>query len=162
MRESASFQTTIGPITLISEDGCLTALKFGAPQETSPTSPSQLLQQAQQQVQEYLHGSRTQFDLPLGWQQINGFQKKILQLACEIPFGEVRTYGQIAAAIAKPKASRAVGAALARNPLPILIPCHRVVAASGHLTGYLGEKGIHTKKFLLELEGHCIVGEKLA
>ena len=61
----------------------------------------------------------------------------------------------------KPKASRAVGAALARNPLPILIPCHRVVAATGHLTGYLGQKGIASKKWLLELEGHKIVGEKL-
>jgi methylated-DNA-[protein]-cysteine S-methyltransferase len=73
----------------------------------------------------------------------------------------VFTYGQIAAKLGSPKASRAVGAALAHNPLPILIPCHRVVSASGHLTGYLGQKGIEGKRRLLELEGQKIVGEKL-
>lgn len=162
MHESASFQTLIGPITFTCENDLLTSLKFGALQNAGTEPSNQHLRDAQQQLQEYLNGQRKEFTLPLDWQQINGFQKEVLEIACEIPFGEVRTYGQIAAAVAKPKASRAVGAALARNPLPILIPCHRVVAASGHLTGYLGEKGIHTKKFLLELEGHCIVGEKLA
>lgn len=162
MRETASFQTLIGPITLTREDDLLTSLKFGALQNAGTEPSNQHLRDAQQQLQEYLNGQRKQFTLPLDWQQIKGFQKEILQIACEIPFGEIRTYGQIAAMIAKPNASRAVGAALARNPLPILIPCHRVVAANGHLTGYLGEKGIQTKKFLLELEGHHIVGEKLA
>jgi methylated-DNA-[protein]-cysteine S-methyltransferase len=85
----------------------------------------------------------------------------VLQLTFSIPFGEVLTYGQIATQLHKSGAARAVGMALARNPLPILIPCHRVVASTGHLTGYLGSKGIAAKQWLLEREGHRIVSQKL-
>ena len=89
------------------------------------------------------------------------FQREVLQLTLEIPFGEVRTYGELARTLGKSAASRAVGGALARNPLPLLIPCHRVVAATGALTGYSAASGIATKAWLLELEGHKIVSQKL-
>jgi methylated-DNA-[protein]-cysteine S-methyltransferase len=122
---------------------------------------SPILLEARLQILQYLEGDRVAFDLLLDWQSIYHFQKDVLQLTLNIPFGEVRTYGQLAAQLHKPGAARAVGAALARNPLPILIPCHRVVASNGHLTGYLGGKGIATKQWLLEREGQRVVGQKL-
>ena len=84
------------------------------------------------------------------------FQRKVLEAAVAVPPGFVATYGEIAARIGKPKSSRAVGQALARNPIPIVVPCHRVVAADGSLTGYSGAGGIETKASLLRLEGATI------
>jgi len=129
--------------------------------EADNISFHQLLRQAHTQLQEYFAGTRKEFSLPTTLGTLTAFQKEVLEITSRIPFGEVLTYGQIASSMGSPHASRAVGAALARNPLPILIPCHRVVAGNGHLTGYLGRKGIAAKKLLLELEGHTIVGEKL-
>jgi methylated-DNA-[protein]-cysteine S-methyltransferase len=120
-----------------------------------------LILQAKTQLLEYLEGKRKVFEIPLDWESIRGFQKDVLQLTINIPFGEVWTYGQIATLLHKPRAARAVGTALARNPMPIFIPCHRVVSYNGHLTGYLGSKGITTKQWLLEREGHRFVGQKL-
>lgn len=120
-----------------------------------------MLNLCKQQILEYLTGTRRDFELPLDWSSITGFQSDVLHLTYEIPYGEVRSYGEVARALGKPAASRAVGGALARNPMPILIPCHRVVAASGALTGYSAADGITTKSLLLELEGHRIVGQKL-
>lgn len=124
-------------------------------------APGSLILQAQTQLFEYLEGKRKVFGIPLDWESIRGFQKDVLQLTLNIPFGEVHTYGQLATLLHKPGAARAVGAALARNPMPILIPCHRVVSTNRNLTGYLGSKGITTKQWLLEREGHRIVGQKL-
>lgn len=101
------------------------------------------------QIQEYFSGSRKVFDLPLS-PKGTPFQKLVWQELRRIPYGEVRTYGQIAAAIGHPKAARAVGQAANRNPLWILIPCHRVVGKNGNLTGYAG--GLTMKQTLLELE----------
>ena len=113
------------------------------------------------QILEYLQGKRRNFDLPIDWSAITTFQKRVLELTSKIPFGETRTYGQIAVSTGNANASRAVGAALGRNPMPIIIPCHRVVAASGHLTGFSAADGIRTKQWLLQLEGHKIVAQKL-
>jgi len=85
----------------------------------------------------------------------------VLDLTRQIAFGEVLTYGEIARRLGKPAASRAVGAALGRNPMPLLIPCHRVVAANRSLTGYSAADGIKTKAWLLTLEGGKVVGQKL-
>jgi len=101
------------------------------------------------QLTEYFARERTEFDLdlfPLG----TAFQLQVLEALSRIPYGETRSYRDIAAMIGRPKAVRAVGAANGRNPLPIVIPCHRVVGADGSLTGFGG--GIETKKFLLDLE----------
>lgn len=123
---------------------------------------SALTRRALNQVLEYLNGTRRGFDLPVDWRGVTAFYREVLARALEIQFGELRTYGQLAREMGKPSASRAIGGAMARNPLPIVVPCHRVLAADGRLTGYSAADGIETKQFLLELEGHKIVGEKLA
>jgi methylated-DNA-[protein]-cysteine S-methyltransferase len=109
----------------------------------------------------YLSGSRREFSVSADWAYITSFQAEVLRVALAIPFGSIRTYGEIARQLGKPAASRAVGGALAHNPIPVIIPCHRVVAADGSLTGFSAADGIRAKQWLLELEGHTIVGEKL-
>ena len=112
-------------------------------------TPSPLSDMVQRQLQEYFAGSRTSFDLPIK-PKGTPFQLAVWQALEEIPYGETRTYGNIAAAIGNPKASRAVGMACNRNPLWIVIPCHRVVGSNHNLTGYAG--GLSMKRALLELE----------
>lgn len=101
------------------------------------------------QLNEYLDGKRKTFDLPL---KISGtpFQQKVYKALCEIPYGETRSYKEIAAEIGKPKACRAVGMANNKNPIVIAVPCHRVIGANGSLVGY--GCGLDMKKYLLELE----------
>ena len=163
MIDSTWFTCTIGTITLTASSVGISEVSLDEPiQDTYEKSGfSSLLTTTKNQFLEYLDGKRLTFDIPLDWSLINGFQLKVLEITSRIPFGKTLTYGQIAAQLNNPKASRAVGASLARNPLPILIPCHRVIAADGALTGYLGKKGIEIKKTLLTLEGHQIVNEKL-
>ena len=105
------------------------------------------------QLQAYFAGERSGFDVPLDLSRLTPFQLSVLQAARRIPAGSVWTYGQVARSIGKPKASRAVGQALGRNPVPIVIPCHRVVASDGSLGGYSGGGGLDSKRWLLELEG---------
>lgn len=102
------------------------------------------------QLAAYFAGELHQFDLPLTLHGTD-FQKSVWQYLATIPFGETRSYGQLAHDLGTPKASRAVGAANGANPLPVILPCHRVIGSTGKLTGFGG--GIPTKKFLLELEG---------
>jgi methylated-DNA-[protein]-cysteine S-methyltransferase len=104
---------------------------------------------ARQQLAEYFAGDRKDFDLPL---RLSGteFQLRVLEELQQIPYGETRSYGDIAARIGRPKAMRAVGAANGRNPIPIIIPCHRVIGSGGSLTGFGG--GLETKAELLRLE----------
>ena len=108
---------------------------------------------AARQVREYLAGRRTHFDVPVDLDAVTDFQREVLMAACQIPRGQVRTYADIARQIGRPKAARAVGQALSRNPVPIVVPCHRVLAADGSLRGYTGGGGIRTKEQLLRLEG---------
>ncbi len=112
-------------------------------------SGGEVNREAQRQIIDYLNGKRTRFDLPL---DLRGtpFQKTALRRVARIPYGKVKTYGEIAAAIGRPRAARAVGSANARNNLPLVIPCHRVVATNG-LGGYGG--GLALKKRLLKMEG---------
>jgi len=104
---------------------------------------------ARSQLDEYFSGRRTTFDLSLDL-QTTPFFKRVLQAVSEIPYGEISTYGDIAKKIGNPRAVRAVGAANARNPMPIIIPCHRVLGKGGQLTGYGG--GLDRKQYLLTLE----------
>ena len=108
-----------------------------------------LLQETEEQLNEYFAGARREFDLPLA-PKGTAFQKAVWAEMNKIPYGEVRTYGQLAAALGKPKAARAVGGACHCNPIAILQPCHRVVGANGSLTGYA--YGLEVKEYLLELE----------
>jgi len=107
----------------------------------------------------YFSGARQQFSTGIDWELFTGFQKDVLRLTAEIPYGEVRTYGGLARELGKPGAARAVGNALGSNPLPILIPCHRVIGTDGRLHGYAG--GLDAKAFLLTLEGLRVEGDRV-
>lgn len=137
-----------GPLAIGLEEVAVVSLKLAA----EPLSDEPLSAPAQavvKQVQEYFSGLRIGFDLPLD-PRGTSFQQLVWQELMRIPYGETRTYGQIAAAIGKPGAARAVGMACNRNPIWLIIPCHRVVGRNGALTGYEG--GLDMKQKLLELE----------
>jgi methylated-DNA-[protein]-cysteine S-methyltransferase len=146
----------VGQLTLVARDGKLTAIlwekerpnrvRLGALQEVN-NSP--VLQETKRQLKEYFAGTRNRFELELDFAGTE-FQKKVWQALLTIPFGETRSYSQIAAQIGNPKAVRAVGAANGRNPISIVAPCHRVIGASGGLTGFAG--GLEAKQYLLALE----------
>ncbi|KQP75817.1 cysteine methyltransferase [Aeromicrobium sp. Leaf289] len=139
----------IGGLRLHSSAGLLTAIEFGAEPHGRPASDP-LLDDAQQQLQEYFTGDRRSFDLPLA-NDGTEFQRKVWGELRRIPFGETASYGEIARRLGyEPVISRAVGAANGANPLPIVVPCHRVVGSDGSLTGYAG--GVERKRVLLELE----------
>lgn len=108
------------------------------------------LPEARAQLAAYFAGGLTQFDLPLA-PDGTAFQRSVWTALCDIPFGQTRTYGDIARAVGKPRGSQAVGQANGRNPIPIIIPCHRVVATGGGIGGYSG--GLPTKRHLLNIEG---------
>jgi O-6-methylguanine DNA methyltransferase len=105
-----------------------------------------------QQIQEYLKGERRAFTLPIDWRGLTPFQIRSLQAAVEIPYGETATYSDIARWIGAPRAARAVGRAMATNPVPLVLPCHRVVGKDGGLNGYRAPGGVKTKAWLLNLE----------
>jgi O-6-methylguanine DNA methyltransferase len=105
-----------------------------------------------QQIEAYLHGERKTFEIQIDWGVMSAFQKKVLQAVYAIPYGETRSYAQIADQVGTPKAARAVGRANATNPIPLVIPCHRVIGADGSLRGYGSGEGIQTKAWLLHLE----------
>ena len=113
-------------------------------------SPSRL-DDVRRELDEYFAGRRRDFDLPIDWSLASTFGRRVLKATAAIPFGEVSTYGTVAAKAGNPKASRAAGRALNTNPIPIIVPCHRVVGASGRLVGYAG--GLDRKVALLEIEG---------
>lgn len=109
--------------------------------------------EAARQIGEYLAGKRQTFDLPIDWSVMPAFQQQALRATFAIPFGQTATYGEIARQIGKPGAARAVGRAEATNPMPLVIPCHRVIGADGGLHGYGAPGGLETKAWLLRLEG---------
>jgi methylated-DNA-[protein]-cysteine S-methyltransferase len=115
-------------------------------------SPSQVDQETRQ-LSEYLDAKRSSFDLQVDLSSLTAFQREVLMAVSEVPPGEVITYQELAQRIGRPNAARAVGQALGRNPVPIVIPCHRVIASDGSLGGYSGAGGIATKAALLQLEG---------
>ena len=120
-----------------------------------------ILNSAVQQLQEYLEGKRKIFNLPIEWDLIKPFDQAILRACQQIPFGKVVSYGELGTMAGKPHSARAVGGVMARNPIPLVIPCHRVVNARGELHGYSARGGLNTKSWLLQLEGHTIVNQKL-
>lgn len=111
---------------------------------------------ALRELDEYLRGDRGAFSIPIDWTLLRPFQREVLKLVYAIPRGETRTYGEIAHQMGRPRAARAVGRANATNPMPIVIPCHRVIGADGKLHGYGGGEGLKTKAWLLKLEGAVI------
>ncbi len=115
-----------------------------------------MIQPYAKEVVEYLKGKRRDFAFPIDWSTLRPFQLKTLMAVFNIPFGETRTYAEIAAQIGHPIAFRAVGRANATNPMPLVIPCHRVIGRDGKLHGYGGGDGLPTKEWLLKLEGAVI------
>jgi methylated-DNA-[protein]-cysteine S-methyltransferase len=109
------------------------------------------LDRARRELDEYFAGRRREFDLDLDWQLTAGFRRRVLEATAEIPFGETSTYTAMAGAAGSPRAHRAAGSALGSNPLPVVVPCHRVLRVGGALGGYGG--GLEVKEMLLRLEG---------
>jgi methylated-DNA-[protein]-cysteine S-methyltransferase len=140
----------IGGLRIHVSAGLVTAIDFGPDQPHGSRRADALLDRAEDQLTEYFAGERTEFDLPLA-NEGSEFQKKVWSELQRIPFGETASYGDIARRLGyEPGISRAVGAANGANPIPIVVPCHRVIGSDGSLTGYAG--GIERKKTLLELE----------
>lgn len=155
MTKAFFFETRMGRIGIAEHEEMLTYIFFGntvkPAQFTVESTP--LLERAFEQIEEYFAEKRTEFDLPLK-PEGTLFEQSVWNALLSIPYGETRTYGQIAGTIGNIKASRAVGRAVGRNPLSIIIPCHRVIGHNGSLTGYAG--GIDMKRALLEIEGHTV------
>ena len=146
--------TPIGELLLAGDDDALSMIGFPKGSMRRDPEPDWIynekpLRKARQQLEEYFAGTRKEFDLALN---INGteFQVSVLEALRDIPYGETVSYGEIARRIGRPRAVRAVGAANGRNPIPIVVPCHRVIGISGDLTGFGG--GLDTKEALLRLE----------
>ena len=105
-------------------------------------------------LQRYFHGERIDFsDIPVDLRDLPSFRQKVLNIIRTVAFGEIRSYGQVAELCGSPRAARAVGGALAANPIPVIIPCHRIVASDGRLTGFSAPGGVNSKTVLLQLEG---------
>lgn len=149
MTEHYCFSTPLGERTGYARDGALVRLVF---EKTEGGEKTPLLTKAADQLAEYFAGRRKEFDLPLNPEGTD-FQRKIWNALQKIPFGETRSYKQLAEMAGSGKACRAVGGANNKNPLPVFIPCHRVIGADGSLVGYGG--GLKIKQFLLELEKKC-------
>ncbi|MDC0769412.1 methylated-DNA--[protein]-cysteine S-methyltransferase [Streptomyces sp. HD] len=126
------------------------ASRLGTEPVEAPDSP--LLAEAIRQMEEYFAGSRHDFELPLDWSLISGFNREVLrELAAGVPYGAVVGYGDLAGRVGQPGAAQAVGMAMGANPLPVVVPCHRVVESDGGIGGFGG--GLETKRKLLALEG---------
>ena len=145
---SLTFDSPLGPLTVIERDGAIAELRFG---EGVTEDATALLQAAADQVTEYFAGDRKDFDLPFA-ALATPFQVAMRQAMLDIPFGLTRTYGDIAKAIGMPP--QAVGQGCGQNTIPIIVPCHRVVAAGGKLGGFSGGDGAPTKRWLLAHEAH--------
>ena len=146
--------TPLGDITAVADDVGLTQVILAGDDGSvlsEATEGGPIVDAATQQLAEYFAGERMAFDVPLAPQGTE-FQQTVWTALGDVPFGTTATYGEIARAIGQLTASRAVGAANGRNAIPIFIPCHRVIGASGELTGYSGGGGIETKRRLLDHE----------
>lgn len=153
--EQTTFESPLGPLLLEANDAALQRLLFletGKIELESSHHPT--LQKAIRQLEEYFKGDRKLFDLPLQ-PEGTSFQQSVWKALQSIPFGQTRAYSQIAESIQKPGAKQAVGAANGKNPLPIIIPCHRVIGSNGNLVGYSG--GIDKKRWLLEHENALLL-----
>jgi methylated-DNA-[protein]-cysteine S-methyltransferase len=151
-RAAATLSTPIGDLLLVSDGEALVALQFDDDRRGAPTPGAErdpVIREAGAQLQGYFAGERTVFDLPL---RASGtpFEQRVWEMLRAIPYGETTSYGALAAQLGEPGAARAVGRANGRNPIPVIVPCHRVIGADGSLTGFGG--GLACKRALLDLE----------
>jgi methylated-DNA-[protein]-cysteine S-methyltransferase len=146
MTQQLSVSSPVGTLTLTEENGAIVSIAWGA---AAGRNGSSLLAEAARQIEAYFAGELADFDLPL-MPAGSAFEQRVWAAMRRIPYGKTQCYGELAAAIGS--AARAVGGACGRNPIPIVIPCHRVLAKTG-LGGYSGQGGLDTKQTLLSLEG---------
>jgi methylated-DNA-[protein]-cysteine S-methyltransferase len=150
-----TMESPLGQLTLLGGDGCVSALYMEGQWHRPPADPEaardgDVLAEPVHQLGEYFAGERQAFDLDIVFRAGTRFQRRVWRELLAIQYGETWSYGELAARIGQPSASRAVGLANGRNPVAIIVPCHRVVGAGGSLTGYGG--GIDRKRWLLEFE----------
>ena len=159
--------TALGDFRLVCSDFGLVAVEWA---DSQPELDSYLrrlklpVEQNQKQILpyakelgEYVKGKRRKFSFEIDWSVLKPFQQKMLKIVYEIPYGEIRTYADIAIEMGHPNAYRAVGRANATNPMPLVLPCHRVIGRDGKLHGYGGGEGLKTKEWLLKMEGAVVV-----
>ncbi|RUO53605.1 methylated-DNA--[protein]-cysteine S-methyltransferase [Pseudidiomarina homiensis] len=145
----AQLSSPLGPVVVSSDGDNVTAIEFGSSNRVN-TSTCRVLNEALRQLEDYFGGRRKQFDLPLKPSGTE-FQQRVWQALTQVPFGQTASYAAIADAIHNPKGVRAVGMANSKNPIAIVVPCHRIIGADGSLTGYAG--GLEKKEWLLQHEG---------
>ena len=143
-----TFNTPIGAVRLVEDDGSIIRIEL-TDANASSSAPTPLLREAEHQITAFLRGERRQLDFPIRMVG-SPFQQRVWQALQQIPYGATRTYGAIASAIGNSRASRAVGMACNKNPLLLIVPCHRVVGTGGKLIGFA--YGTEAKRWLLELE----------
>lgn len=160
-----AFDTALGPVALAATEAGVVrvSLPGSDPDELveeviartklDPVEGGDLADEAADQVEDFLAGERKDFDLPLDLRLVSGFHRQVLQAVSKIPFGETRSYGEVAEIAGSPGAARAVGTAMSVNPIALLVPCHRVIKSDGSIGGYGGGKsGSRLKQRLLDLE----------
>jgi methylated-DNA-[protein]-cysteine S-methyltransferase len=156
-----TIDSPLGELTLVADGKALTGLYFARqwyrpdPATFGPPGAAPVLDVAAEQLTEYFTGDRTAFEVPVA-PRGDAFQRRVWELVSRIPYGRTRTYGALARELGDPALAREVGGAVGRNPLAIVVPCHRVVGADGRLTGYAG--GLDRKRYLLDLESPALVG----
>ncbi|WP_286239347.1 methylated-DNA--[protein]-cysteine S-methyltransferase [Neptuniibacter halophilus] len=147
---AAIMNTALGSLLIKANDSAVTSIHFLRDDETLPELlGNPLIDQCISELGEYFSGRRVDFDIPLAPDGTH-FQQSVWRALREIPYGKTCSYGEIARKLGKPRAARAIGMANNRNPIPIIIPCHRVLGSNGSLTGYAG--GLENKSYLLNLE----------
>ena len=146
----STYDSPVGPLLLSGDHAALSGLRFGARALPGWRRDDHRFSAERRQLDEYFAGERTEFDFPL---QLEGgpFELRVWELLRAVPYGTTASYGELAARLGAPNRARAVGAANGRNPIAIVVPCHRVIGADGGLVGYGG--GLERKRALLELEG---------
>lgn len=147
-----TFETRFGIMTVaVDDDGAVVSLDFSESAPEDSTLDPLKTRQAKRQIQEFCDGERTAFELPLAPEGTE-FQKLVWAEVAKIPYGQTRTYGQIASAVGNKDAARAVGAASGANPIPLIVPCHRVIAADGGLGGFAYGTGVKSRLLAFESE----------
>jgi methylated-DNA-[protein]-cysteine S-methyltransferase len=158
----SSVDSPLGPLTVAGTGRGLVLVSYQPPDDSllqrlaDELSPRVLeaparLDEARRELDEYFEGERREFDLPIDWSLVRGFARRVLRATAAIGYGDVSTYTKVAGRAGNPRASRAAGNALGSNPIPVVVPCHRVLRTGGALGGYGG--GVERKEFLLRLEG---------
>ena len=156
MTATAMMDTPLGPLFLRVDGSAVTAVRWVHDERPSTGGTSDVLTAAAAELGEYFAGERQAFDVPIDLGGLGSFQRQVLDATVAIPYGRTRAYGEIAAELGRTELVRAVGGALKHNPIAVIVPCHRVVAADGSLTGYGGAPGaggrLDVKRALLEIE----------